>query len=228
MTDLTESPGGADGPPQPSQAAVSATVRKTPIHKKWWFWASAVLVVGAIGVGGGALATKSAGPASPASSDSATQTAEGTALPSGAATTTAAGSKLPTPGEPTGTAAVTPSEPAAEEPSPVPAETPPSAAKSGTWVRVTQMSGYGNKRSAPFRLAGGAIRLKYSVKGDEVQADIYVLAEDAELRGAGGVPAVMAVGAVTDEIELKRDAGRYCLEVTTADGSWVVTIEEQR
>ncbi len=229
MTELTEPPSGADGSRRPSPSAASATARKRPIYEKWWFWALTVVILGAIGAGGGALATKTPNPASPAS-DLATRTVDGAAPSAGAATTSTVESTAPPSGQPTTTAVTTPSEPLVEEePSAEPAaETPPPAAKPGKWVRVVQMSGYGNQRSAPFRLTGGAIRLKYSVTDDEARADMYVLEEDVFLRGAGGVPAVMAIGAVSDQIDLERDAGSYCVEITCADSSWVVSIEEQR
>jgi len=38
----------------------------------------------------------------------------------------------------------------------------------------------------------------------------------------------MAVGPVSDAVELERDAGSYCVAVTSAGSSWAVTIEEQR
>ena len=77
-------------------------------------------------------------------------------------------------------------------------------------------------------LKGGKTRLTYDVKGNSVVTAIYVLKEGASLEKNGGVPEVMISEAGTDTTFLAKGAGTYYLDVSSANSSWTVKIEEER
>ncbi len=96
------------------------------------------------------------------------------------------------------------------------------------WVTVVELKGNANKRSDTFELKGGKTRLTYDVKGNSVVTAIYVLKEGASLEKNGGVPEVMISEAGTDTTFLAKGAGTYYLDVSSANSSWTVKIEEER
>lgn len=101
--------------------------------------------------------------------------------------------------------------------------------KEKAWTEVVTLSGNGNKRSSSFTLSGAEARLRYTVEGqDMVIAAIYVVEEGTSLQESGGFPEVTATAAGSDETYLQKSAGEYYLDVTAANCSWTVTIEELR
>ncbi|MDH4140413.1 MAG: hypothetical protein OEV43_07565 [Coriobacteriia bacterium] len=96
------------------------------------------------------------------------------------------------------------------------------------WVKVAELSGNANKRSAPFELTGAPARLKYTVKGDMVVCAVYLLPEGTDLMTEGGFPEVMLSEAGSDQTFLSKGAGRYFIDVQAANCQWSVVIEEER
>ncbi len=100
--------------------------------------------------------------------------------------------------------------------------------KEKVWTKVVTLSGNADKRSSSFTLTGADARLRYTVKGEMVLAAIYVMEKGTSLEESGGFPEVTANVAGSDETYLQKSAGEYYLDVTAANCSWTVTIEELR
>lgn len=97
-----------------------------------------------------------------------------------------------------------------------------------SWVTVIELSGNANKRSDTFSLTGGKTRLSYSVEGSMVIAAIYVMDEGRSLESDGGFPEVTVSEAGSDSTFLTKKAGNYYLDVSSANASWAVRVEEER
>lgn len=107
-----------------------------------------------------------------------------------------------------------------------PAEEP---AKPKQWAKVHELSGNANKRGETFTLEGGDARLKYAVRGSSVPVcSIYLMESGVDLKEAGGFPEVMVTQAGKDSTMIVKDAGDYYLDVSSANCSWDVIIEEKR
>ena len=101
--------------------------------------------------------------------------------------------------------------------------------KAKEWVKVIEISGNSNKRTDTFRLEGGKTRLTYQVGGDfAVLAAFYVLEEGHSLETQGGFPEVTVTESGSDSTFLTKKAGNYYLDVTSANSSWKVSVEEER
>lgn len=101
--------------------------------------------------------------------------------------------------------------------------------RSKEWVTVTELKGNANKRSDTFELTGNKARLTYEVSGNNsVIASIYVLKEGMSLEKDGGFPEVMISEPSSDTTYLTKNAGTYYLDITSANSSWTVKIEEER
>ena len=107
--------------------------------------------------------------------------------------------------------------------------------KATTWHPVTQMTTGASKRSAPFQLAGGRARIRYTVTGgDATLVAIYVVQQGKSLAKDGGIPEVtvspddLKGGKVSDSTELANGAGTYYLDVTNANGRVSLVVEELR
>lgn len=187
----------------PTPDATTPTPKK-PLWKKWWFWVIVVLVLGAIGSGasGGSTSTATAPDAASVASE-------------------------PAPAE--SPATTDPAEEAAQEDAAASPE-PAAAPVEKKWTTVATLKGKANKRSKVFKLTGAdETRLKYSVKGgSSVVCGIYVVPKGTDLKTDGGIPEVMVSDAGKDTTYLSSPEGEYFLEVTSANCSWKVTIEEKR
>ena len=106
----------------------------------------------------------------------------------------------------------------------------PMASTPNTWVEVTRLDGNGNKRSAPFRLDRGKKRLNYTVSNDNMAVCmVYVVKDGTDLETTGGFPEVScSTPGTTDTTYLVKPAGNYYLEISAANCSWSVIIEEER
>lgn len=110
---------------------------------------------------------------------------------------------------------------------PVPTITP--FVKPKQWMQVTTLTGSGPKRGEVFTLTGAQARLRYTLQGDSNSAlAVYVIGEGHTLEKDGGSPEINADKPGTDETMLVKDAGRYYLDVNSANGTWTVVIEEYR
>jgi hypothetical protein len=97
------------------------------------------------------------------------------------------------------------------------------------WTKVIEVSGNSNKRTDTFTLYGGKTKLTYNVKGTTaVIVSIYVLPEGHSLQEQGGFPEVTVTEPGTDTTFLTKKAGNYYLDISSANASWTVKIEEER
>jgi hypothetical protein len=105
-----------------------------------------------------------------------------------------------------------------------------SAPKTGKWVTVAKLSGSGNKRSDDFTLEGGQARLTYTVKENPQFPvfSVYIVESGHSLQKEGGFPEVMVTEAGKDTTRLAQGPGTYYLDVSAANATWSVLIEEQR
>ena len=97
------------------------------------------------------------------------------------------------------------------------------------WVKVIELSGNSNKRSDTFDLTGGKTKLTYTFEGgDFVIGSIYVMKDGTSLQESGGFPEVTVSEAGTDFTFLTKKAGKYYLDITSANSDWTVVVEEER
>jgi hypothetical protein len=74
---------------------------------------------------------------------------------------------------------------------------------------------------------GGEAKLIYTVSGDELAGmAIYVVKEGESVDEQGGSPDVNHQGAGSDETRIVKPAGRYYLDVRSANATWTVRVEE--
>lgn len=97
------------------------------------------------------------------------------------------------------------------------------------WVKVTTMKGSTSKTSPSFKLQGGEQKLIYTIKsGDMVTAAFYVEKAGWDLTKDGGFPLVMPDKAGKDSTMMSKDAGKYLVQVESANCDWTVTIQEKQ
>lgn len=97
------------------------------------------------------------------------------------------------------------------------------------WVTVTKLNGSSNKKGDIFSLEGGKQRLTYTITGDELSiVAIYVMEEGKTLDKDGGFTEVTADGPGSDSTFMFKGSGNYYLDVSSANVSWTIKIEEER
>lgn len=98
------------------------------------------------------------------------------------------------------------------------------------WVTVIEANGTANKKTASFELKGGQQKITYTFKGNDpyVIGAIYIMKEGTSKEEQGGIAEVMVQKAGTDETIARKSAGTYYLDVTAANASWTVKVEEER
>lgn len=96
------------------------------------------------------------------------------------------------------------------------------------WTELVQLQGNGNKKSDVFTYNGGKARLRYNFKaGDMGVFMTYVVQEGQDVMREGGFPEVMLQAGEEGESNLSHlKKGNYYLNVTSANGNWVVVVEE--
>lgn len=104
----------------------------------------------------------------------------------------------------------------------------PVVEKPKQWTKVISLSGNANKRSDIFELTGGKTRLTYELKGNMSMANIYVMEEGSNLEKDGGFAEVTVTETGKDTTFLTKGAGKYYLDISSANGSWSVVIEEEK
>lgn len=108
-------------------------------------------------------------------------------------------------------------------------EAEPTEPKTKEYVKVFEAKGNAGKKTDSFILQGGKQKLTYTFNGgSSIVGGVYVLKEGTSLEKQGGIPEVMVSEAGTDNTILRKSAGTYYLDVTVANASWLVTIEEER
>jgi len=91
------------------------------------------------------------------------------------------------------------------------------------------LSGSTNQRSQPFHLGTGQKRLLYNVVGSEMPGlSVYVVAQGDSLEQSGGFPEVSPDVAGPGETVLVQDEGDYYLDVSSANCTWQVTVQEMK
>lgn len=115
------------------------------------------------------------------------------------------------------------------------ASTAQPAAQSGTgnWVTVATLSGTADKQGPVFALSGAPTRLTckvVSISGAP-HLSVYTLREGQSLADSQGAaletPLVTMTGTGTKSITFALPASNYYLDVTAANLSWQVTLEER-
>lgn len=105
----------------------------------------------------------------------------------------------------------------------------PSPATAGNWTQVASLEGSGPMRGPVFELTGAEARLVHTVQGDQSASfTVFVVEEGHSLEQEGGTPVVNQQGAGSDETRLQRSAGRYYLDVNSANATWTLAVEELR
>jgi hypothetical protein len=113
-----------------------------------------------------------------------------------------------------------------------PASTAQPVAQSGTdnWVTVTTLSGTADKQGPLFTLSGTPARLICNVVSTSgaPRLSVYALREGQSLANSQGTAMVTMTGAGTESITFARPASNYYLNVTSANCTWQVTLEERQ
>lgn len=97
------------------------------------------------------------------------------------------------------------------------------------WVELISFSGNGEKKSTSFTYGGGEARLRYEFDGD---ADfgvfsVYVVKKGEDVMRDGGFPEVMLTAPESGESNLSHlRKGEYYLNVSSANGTWSIVVEE--
>ena len=99
--------------------------------------------------------------------------------------------------------------------------------KAKSWTKVAELTGDADKSSETIHLSGGQVRLTYSFTGsDTIIGAVYLMDEGKDLSKDGGIPVVMVTKASSDQTILRKSAGDYYLQVTTANAAFTITLEE--
>lgn len=98
------------------------------------------------------------------------------------------------------------------------------------WVPLATLTGGTEKTSDTIRTTGGRVRVSWDVVGgDAAMVAIYLLNEGTDLQRDGGIPVAMPDEASTkDSIVLRKGAGEYFVQVTSANAKYTVKVEEER
>lgn len=103
------------------------------------------------------------------------------------------------------------------------------AAPKQHWVHLATIKGSGTKSSDTIVTKGGKIRLIYTFKGaTSVGGYVYFLDEGTDLQKDGGIPDVTVDKAGTDQTVLRKSAGKYYLDVMSANASYTIKVAELR
>ncbi|MBX7443352.1 MULTISPECIES: TM2 domain-containing protein [unclassified Arthrobacter] len=116
------------------------------------------------------------------------------------------------------------------------AAAPAAPAAEKTWTKVAELSGSTDSASPTFALTGAEARLVYTFTGAKqlngnsmALASIYLVEEGKDLTKDGGLPVKMLQKDESSETALHKSAGKYYLDVKSANfDSWTITIEEKK
>jgi len=96
------------------------------------------------------------------------------------------------------------------------------------WIELIKLNGKGEKKSEIFTYSGGKARMRYEFNSDDFgMFAAYVVKEGEDIMREGGFPEVMLDGEESGESNLSHlRKGNYYLNISSANGSWTVVIEE--
>ncbi len=107
--------------------------------------------------------------------------------------------------------------------------TPEPSPKQKEWVNVFEVTANSSKQSETFHLNGGQQKIIYKTVGDDyTMCAIYVMDEGTSLDENGGFPVVMIDGSQEDETMMRKSAGDYYMDLSIANGSCIVELQEYR
>ena len=95
------------------------------------------------------------------------------------------------------------------------------------WTELMSFKGSGTKKSAPFHLNGGKARVKYTFKENEMGAFSFTVVPEGEDDGAS-LPEAEAEKSETSESYITKEAGNYYISVNSVNGTWNLTVEEEK
>jgi hypothetical protein len=95
------------------------------------------------------------------------------------------------------------------------------------WTELMSFKGSGTKKSAPFHLSGGKARVKYTFKENEMGAFSFTVVPEGEDDGAS-LPEAEAEKSETSESYITKEAGNYYISVSSVNGTWDLTVEEEK
>ena len=95
------------------------------------------------------------------------------------------------------------------------------------WTQLMSFKGSGTKKSAPFHLSGGKARVKYTFKENEMGAFSFTVVPEGEDDGAS-LPEAEAEKSETSESYITKEAGNYYISVSSVNGTWDLTVEEEK
>lgn len=117
-----------------------------------------------------------------------------------------------------------------------PAAAPAAPAPEKTWTKVAELTGSTDSASPTFTLTGAEARLVYTFTGAKqlngssmALASIYLVEEGKDLTKDGGLPVKMLQKDESGETALHKSAGKYYLDVKSANfDSWTLSVEEKK
>lgn len=105
-------------------------------------------------------------------------------------------------------------------------ETP---SESKEWQEVLTFSANAHKQSETFHLEGGQQKVIYKTTGGSMSiCSVYVMDEGTSLDESGGFPVVIIDGSKSDETMMRKKAGDYYLDVSVANGTCTIELQEYR
>lgn len=98
------------------------------------------------------------------------------------------------------------------------------------WEELIKFSGKGDKKSTFITYEGGDAKLKYQFKANIDMGGVfgvYVLKKGVDPMKEGAMPEIMLADSENGESNLSHlTKGEYYIMVTSANGSWEVSVEE--
>lgn len=95
------------------------------------------------------------------------------------------------------------------------------------WTSVAKLTATEAKQSETFSLQGGQQKLLYETTGGDYSVcSVYIMKDGTTLDENGGFPEVMIDGTKKDETLLRKSGGDYYFDISTANGSCTVELQE--
>ena len=108
-------------------------------------------------------------------------------------------------------------------------EQPTVVEKEKKWESVLEVTTSSDKQTDTFNLQGGKQKLVYETTGSDMTlCVVHVMKEGTSLEREGGFAEVTIDGAKSDETLLRKNKGDYYLDITIANGTCSVEVQELR
>lgn len=112
----------------------------------------------------------------------------------------------------------------------------PAAPAAATWTKVAELAGSTDAAGQSFQLSGKETRLVYTFTGGKVLngqsaaiGAIYLMDDGKDKTKDGGIPVKMLTKDESGETAVHKSAGKYYLDVTSANfDSWTISVEEKQ